>query len=118
MRWWVVHDAVCLCYFGAMPISSCDRLSVHCYRLSARFPWFVTSRKLFIFTPEYNEFPRRVPLMKFILILASVTLSSHTFGVEKPCTPCEEIQDHQATVQKQTQKPPNPEKWVPREAPW
>lgn len=58
--------------------------------------------------------------MKFIFILVSVTLSSHTFGIRKPCPPpSEETQHQEATVvQKQIQKPVNAEKWVPREAPW
>ena len=59
--------------------------------------------------------------MKYILLLASVTLSSHTLGIEKPRTPCqqaEQQQQQQEPTHRDIQKPVNPAKWVPREAPW
>jgi len=58
--------------------------------------------------------------MKFILLIASVTLSSHTLGIEKRHTPCHQTQSQpqQSVRHRGSQTLPNRAKWVPREAPW
>ena len=45
--------------------------------------------------PDLKSWCRRLPPMKFILILISVTLSSHTLGIQRPRTPCRQNQPQQ-----------------------